>query len=173
ITPYTSFLVTDDVAGKLPMGVNGNQQLFLRRRFAKGFGGGAGAPAKTPAEKRDRVNASRSLGKARRGAAKGSLEGLDAAADDAVRKEGRARSSLSAIRYIGSRTFFKSGNTWYDSTYNAMKDKSVTKVEIGSPAYFRLLKTSPRVAKYLALSNVILRVKGKWYHVAPKAKTKK
>ena len=173
ITPYTSFLVTDDVAGKLPMGNNGNQQLFLRQRFNRGFAGkGAGgfkAP-ETDAAKRDRFSDSRILGGVRRAASKGRLAGLDDAADEAVRKEGGGGSSLKAIRYIGSRTFFRSGKTWYDSAYNAMKHKDVTKIEVGSKAYFALLKRDGRAAKYLALSDVILKVRGKWYHVHPARK---
>ena len=85
-----------------------------------------------------------------------------------MENEGRKGSSLSAIRYIGSRTFYKRGKLWLDGTFNPMKHKSLTDVVIGSKEYFALLEQDSRIAKYLALGDVILPVKGKWYRIAAK-----
>ena len=174
ITPYTSFLVTDDIAGKLPAGGQGGPRPlpFLRRKLAQRLKTAA-APAKNEKAKRKQLRASRGAAKIRRNVAKGRLAGLDKAVDEALEEGGGGRSSLTVLRYIGTRTFYKSGSTWYDGAYKPSKQKDVPKVEIGSKQYFELLAKDGRIAKYLALGDVVLRTKGKWYHiVTPKTKKK-
>jgi Ca-activated chloride channel family protein len=173
VTPYTSFLVTDDVAGKATgkPGSGGSGGFtpmpVLRRQLEARVKAGAQAPQGEDA-KRDRFKTARSVGQFRRGATKGRLGNFDKAADEALGKDGngKMKSSLTVLRYIGSRTFYKGGATWYDSTYDAAKHKDLTKVAVGSKPYFDLLAADGSIAKYLALGDVVLPVKGKWYHIA-------
>ena len=68
------------------------------------------------------------------------------------------------VRYIGSRTFYRGGKTWYEGVYDGKKDKkSLREVKVRSDEYFRLIKQDPRIAKYLALGDVVLKVKSHWY----------
>lgn len=144
----------------------------LRNKLAQRLTTGAAAPRSEKA-KRDRVRSSRGASQIRRNVAKGRLGAFDKAADDALEGDGNGRrSSLSAIRYIGSRTFYKSGDTWYDSEFDAAKRKDLKQVKVGSKLYFELLAKDGGIAKYLALGDVVLQTKGKWYHVTP-AKSKK
>jgi Ca-activated chloride channel homolog len=168
VTPYTSFLVTDDIAGKAKPGSGGFGPMpmpVLRRHLRARLAAGA-APATRPAAKRGRVYAARSFGGIRRGVAKGRIANFDKAADEALGKDarGKKKSSLAVLRYIGSRTFYKGGSTWYESTYDPAKHKDLTKVAVGSKPYFDLLSADAGIAKYLALGDVVLRVKGRWYH---------
>jgi len=170
VTPYTSFLVTDDVAGKAKPGSGGSGGFtpmpVLQRQLELRAAANA-APADDAAAKRDRVYAARGFGGVRRGVAKGRFGDFDKAADEALRKDGKGnkKSSLTVLRYIGSRTFYKGGPTWYESTYDAAKHKDLAKLAVGSKQYFDLLSADGTIAKYLALGDVVLRVKGKWYHV--------
>ena len=183
ITPYTSYLVTDDVAGKSPAGTTGNgiglggggRPGFFRRRVAQRLEAAKATP-KSDAARASRVRDSRQLAQGRQNASKGRLFGLDKAADDAVKEKnnGKPGSSLTAMRYIGTRTFYKGGNTWFDSRYNPAKHaKGLKKVTVGSEQYLTLLSKDGSLAKYLALGDVVLRVGKTWYHIAPAKKNAK
>ncbi len=82
-----------------------------------------------------------------------------------MKQHGREGSSLSAIRYIGPRTFYKRGKEWHDSRFDPAKHKDLKTVKVGSDEYFKLIEQDRRVAKYLALGEMVIEVKGKWYRV--------
>ncbi len=165
VTPYTSFLVADDVvtADTPQLGMQ------LRGRLGRALAP-AGADA---AAKRDRVLESKALAEARRAAdASGGAAGFYNRAEEQLRKAGRSGPALGAIRYIGSRTFYKSGPTWFESTYEPDKVKNVKVVEVGSDEYIELLLKHPRIAKYLALGDVTLQIDKTWYRFeTPKKKS--
>ncbi len=82
-----------------------------------------------------------------------------------MKRRGQNGSSLSAIRYIGSKTFYKRGNDWQESVFDPEKHKQLKTVKVGSDEYFKLLKQDSRLAKYFALGDVVRTVKGKWYRI--------
>jgi Ca-activated chloride channel family protein len=159
ITPYTSFLVTDDIATR------GQQQL------AEGFGNRLrrANAAKPGAPQLVRDAKKRADGRRKGGGSGGAKAFYDSAASELslgndATKEEKERAVLSAIRYIGSKTFYKQRDaSWYESTYETKYAKNVTEVKIGSKKYFDLLSQDGRIAKYLALSDVVMKVNGKWY----------
>ncbi|HUG90683.1 MAG TPA: VIT domain-containing protein [Planctomycetaceae bacterium] len=174
ITPYTSFLVADDISGPAtpgglaggPMPTDSFARGAVRERLAQSEA--ANEPA---ADARDRalgVQLAREAAGARRSYAKGDAAALYEQAEGELRRAGRDGSALEAMHYIGSRTFFKRGADWYESTYDPELHKDVKTIEVGSDEYFRLLDQDERIAKYLALENVVVRVKDRWYRFAPR-----
>ena len=97
---------------------------------------------------------------------------LEAQADAYLARDGKQQSSLQVMRYIGSRTFYQAGTEWQDSIYDPAKHKQVQDVEVGSDEYFKLLKEDARLAKYLALGDVVVPVKGQWYRFVQKQQKK-
>lgn len=188
ITPYTSFLVNDDVS--LRQESNAAPAATARFRKAGGFGLGAGgvaglpgaapaasAPADAEKAKMDRVIESKQINEQRRQFGKGNVAQFEAAADEALKKERdgsgeKDQSSLQVIRYIGNRTFYQSGSEWQDSVYDAKKHTKVQDVEVGSAEYFKLLDQDGRLAKYLALGDVVVPVQGQWYRFVQKPQKK-
>ncbi|MDA1017255.1 MAG: VIT and VWA domain-containing protein [Planctomycetota bacterium] len=182
VTPYTSFLMAEDIAASGPQGSRpnqlagrggfGNRRQLLDKLDAPTSaatpgapGGGAGKPSEE--DRKTRVERARESAQLSRGASKSGLAAYDDQLESELKKAGIEGSSLGVVRYIGSKTFYKRGDEWQDSVYDKAKDK-VTDVEIGSDDYFKLLKEDGRVAKYLALGDVVVKVKSKWYHFVTK-----
>jgi Ca-activated chloride channel homolog len=182
VTPYTSFLVTDDVAGKAtpgpsggpvrlpPVALNRGRQAaevlksLKESQAQQGNGPRAVTASKTAADLRKA--GSRSGG----AAAFGNLaDGYFAGAKGWP--AGR-RSSLQALRYIGTKSFYNYGGVWYEGTFATKDAKSLKKITVGSDAYFTLLAKDGRIAKYLALENVVVRVGKTWYHFESAKKPK-
>ncbi|MFQ5734952.1 MAG: hypothetical protein ACE5KM_23710, partial [Planctomycetaceae bacterium] len=185
ITPYTSFLVTDDVAGKLPPNVGPGgprplpgvifnprrqRQLLLKTLDeAKAAPGGAETVKKSKSSADSRIAAGRSGGAAAFGDA---VDDYIAERDKDGKRTGR-RSSLQALRYIGAKTFYHYAGVWYESAYDAAGHKDVKTVKVGSTEYFALLKKHSRIAKYLALGDVVVRVGKTWYRIDASKTAKK
>jgi Ca-activated chloride channel family protein len=170
VTPYTGFLMADDIVAKDMLQLS---QSF-RRRFGRlegaqatpAFGGaGFGVPASEEAKK-EKVQLSSKLADLKRDAGRsGAAESLDEAADFEYQKYGGKSSALAVLRHIGARTFYKSGPIWYDSRFDPSKHKTTRTVKIGSDAYLKLLDDDTRVAKYLALGEVVLKIGKTWYRI--------
>ncbi len=159
ITPYTSYLMAEDIVHQQP---GRGQQIFLGALKA------ANAPAaQISAEKKaDQVRVAKDLSDARRSSGKGAARALFEEADKAMARSGRNVSALTQMRYIGARTFYHSRDAWYDSVFDVAKDeKNLTTVKLGTDEYFGLLKQDARLAKYLALGEVVIKVKGRWYRI--------
>jgi Ca-activated chloride channel homolog len=183
ITPYTSYLMTDDVTLADPNATTtAGEKLAFRARAlnAGGFGAGGAATLKPaapgadqPAEAKseaetakEAVIASKKLSELRRdGDKSGGATALDSFADDELAQMGNKdrTSTLQALRYIGTLTFYNTGDVWYDSRYDAQKDKIEKTIKIGSDEYIDLLLKDGTLAKYLALGDVVLKVKDTWY----------
>ena len=187
ITPFTSYLVTDDVAGRTNPNTNGKfpapggpprflpvarqRGAVLNKLKAQATGGFGGAQAVKDAKK---FAESRKYGSKSGGAA-----AFSRAAESYLNEDnrdgnaGKKRSSLQTLRYIGTKTFYKSGDAWYEGAYFDKK-REVKKVEVGSKEYFELLAKNRGSAKYFALGDVILRLGKTWYHIhTPKKSVKK
>ncbi len=161
VTPYTSYLMAEDIVTQQQGKAKANQFLFGKLRQA------AATPSPTDEDaKAERVLESRDFANARKeGGESGGAGALYDRADKYLKKHGDGQSSLTAIRYIGARTFYRSGGVWYDSQYDAgkMKETPIKSIKVRSKEYFELLGKHARVAKYLALGEVVLKVDGKWY----------
>jgi len=73
-------------------------------------------------------------------------------------------SAMKRMRYIADRTFYESAGRWYDSRYDAGKDKT-RKVKVRSDDYFKLIDENPAMAKFLALGKVTVEIKGEMIEV--------
>jgi hypothetical protein len=171
--------MTDDVVGK--------DQAEMAQRFNNrfgGLGGGVGglalegapnataspaaktAPANEPADQAAQVRAAKALGDARRARAEsGAADALYELADRELQSESKrdGKNAMHALRYIGSRTFYQSEGVWYDSEFNPEKHKAEKTIKVGSEDYLSLIKSDKAIVKYLALGNVIVKVKDQWY----------
>jgi Ca-activated chloride channel family protein len=187
VTPYTSYLMTDDMIAQ-----NGQRdeaaQLRERLKFAapglNGAPGADGAPATQPAAgpagglggsdaKKLEVEAAKSASEARRALGRGGAGDFDAAADAALElgEESSATSpdaagkpaSLTVMRYIGTKTFYKSGESWFESDFQRDKHKVAKTIQVGSDEYVDLLLKHAGLAKFLALGDLVIQIDGTWY----------
>ncbi len=72
----------------------------------------------------------------------------------------------STIKHVKDKTFYLLDKVWVDSTHK--KETKTKKVEFGSEAYFELLKKKPDLAKYLSIGkHVIICYKGTCYEIHP------
>lgn len=181
VTPYTSFLMADDiVAGNGggpgvapgPMAFGGALRRDVQLKLADADAANAAGNAGGRGERINAVNAAKDLADEKKGMAQSGAAGsFYARAEREMQKQGRDGSALQAVRYIGSRTFYKGADRWYDSEFSPeVKDKP-RRVEIRSKEYFELLDKHVEIAKYLALGDVTMKVGDTWYEfVEPAAK---
>ncbi len=160
VTPYTSYLMAEDIAtgsGATP----GVQRQFLGKLEA------ASAPAADTTQRANQVREAKAASEARRDTDRGAAGRFYDQAEMALKAAGKDGSALSAIRYIGARTFYKSGNDWYDSRYDSEKvaEKDIKRIKVRSDEYFKLLGQDVRLAQYLALGNVVVQIGRDWYRV--------
>ncbi len=185
VTPYTSYLMAEDAYA-----VPGQPLAFGQAQGRAGFGGGGklgdrqqllsrvtrfNAPAAADEKSKvDSVRAAKQIADLRKAGSKSGLEAFDDAAEYAFRTTGKKQdgSSLSALRYIGSKTFYKRGNEWHESEFDAAKHRDITTVEVGSDEYFKLLKEDGRIAKFFALGDVVVQVGKEWYRFEARKKSK-
>lgn len=163
VTPYTSYLLAEDV-GSTPGAPVGRQAIADQLQRAEAAAAPA-APAAPAADRENQVREAKVLAEARRDASRGQVGGFYFQAEKALEKNGRQTSALEAIRYIGARTFYKSGTQWYDSRYDASQvdKRAIRTAKTRSDEYFQLLKREPRIAQYLSLGSVVLQVGQDWY----------
>lgn len=172
VTPYTSFLVTDDVVNARPaelaarFGAVGQPRLRAAD-IAAAPAGEAFSGAPMPAARRQELQAesvrdAKQQAENRGGYRLGKANALDSAADEAVRALGRREPALAALRFIGSKTFYKHGDEWFDADYDP-DIKNVQSVAVGSDEYFKLISAHRDLPRYLALENVTVQVGGTWY----------
>ncbi len=187
ITPYTAYLMTDDVVAEGTPAANGAPGAPLAGFFRGDAAGrqsqraqvlnklGAAKAAETrpsaAGEKQELVRDAKGLNDLRRNVSgQGAAGAYAEEAERQLRASGKDGSSLAAIRYIGTRTFYKQGSQWIDGRYDTAEKKTLQQIEVGSDEYFKLLAADPRLAKYLALGDVLLEVKGQWYQVQTQRK---
>lgn len=162
VTPYTSFLVTEEGADA------GTAQELGRRRFelmsanaaSSGFSGGAAAAASAREDSQELKAMSASVATVRGGvsvdmlaaAPAAALEASEARAREDLKKEGRAPVET---RTVGDKTFYRRGKTWTDAdaeSEEAAGARTAT-VTAGSPEYFELLAKAPELARWFALGD--------------------
>jgi Ca-activated chloride channel family protein len=136
ITPYTSFLVTED-----------------RRHFETFVPG-------TDEEEMDMMTAPSMLTEEKGGFALDSAEKMKSLKET----ETVTGSGLMSIKQVGDRTFFFRDDTWIDSRYD--EGTSLTDLKFDGNKYWDFLSDHPDAGKYLALGeSVIFEHEGTWYRV--------
>ena len=171
VTPYTSFLVTEEGANNHVMNDMGRRrfEMLSQNAAASGFSGGA-AMAKSAQMDSLQLGSMGGGGaggavSAVRGssgqfmpapsaaaAAPAALEAMDKKARADLQNEGRASV---ATRTVGDKTFYKRGKTWMDADAETDEARSAktASVKAGSPEYFELLAKAPELARWFALGD--------------------
>lgn len=156
VTPYTSFLMTDDLA----LQTKTTQVRNFVSRMRSNNGGLRGQAWGYDAVKYACEQASN-----RSGLAKNGIGGkFYDQAQLALQQEGKsAAKAMSAIRYVGNRTFYCAKDVWYDSRFEAgQKQQKIEDVDVGSPRYFALLKGNTWLGKCMAQGDVVVQVGKNW-----------
>ena len=144
LTPYTSWLVLEDVKAQAGMGGDPrgriptpqgpgvvNDMEAARDSMSLSTGGGA-------------VQSSRSAEKLKKGDY--------SLGEGGGGSEGKyARSIRETMKQIGDKTFYLNNGVWYDSNFSADKKDKIVKIKYLSDEYFDLIKKEPQLAKYMAL----------------------
>jgi Ca-activated chloride channel family protein len=173
VTPYTSYLITEDGFDMTRARREAGRQIAALRKDARtsGFGGGGGVARRAQ-------NASRFFG-AIRGASTASapmvadsalpglamgdkamaykssssmmLEAEERVFDD-LKKEGK---NVVGMRHVSGKTFYHRGGAWIDGAYEAGAAKKTVRIKHGDQQYMDLLAKSPRLARWLALGKRI------------------
>ncbi len=141
ITPYTSFLITEDDIAPMPLGAAEEGAAFETQFHAPASGQAAV----------DAAEMSANLAEAE----------APMAAPTAMRIEADEAGANSAdvgaqrVRYVADRTFVWRDGVWTDTTYDA---ESMTPVQVTflSDAYFALLDLDPLVGEFLALGEQVI-----------------
>jgi Ca-activated chloride channel family protein len=163
ITPYTSFLITeDDIFTQ--SGVE-EAQGFVQTESAQAFSAPSGADAVGAAEAAaDLASANAPMQPAPNA---GAFREKDEEGGDMG--GGESANEAQALRYVADRTFVWRDGTWIDTLYNA-DDMTPVEVEFLSDDYFDLLELDPAIGEFLALGEHVLFVwGGTAYEVLPTA----
>ena len=151
MTPYTSFLVTEDQATPEILTRATTAVEEARTRFLRS---GRGRPAAQPANaKLGRLSAAES--KVAESERLQELQVQEQLADTAI-----------TVKQVKNKTFHLRKGVWVDTTHKP--ETETKKIEFGSDAYFELLKKEPDLSKYLAIGkHVIVSYKGTSYEIHP------
>jgi len=169
VTPYTSFLIQEEVTGRRPVSQNNeedyDERLYsnmphVQGRYGDNYSGGYSTGDSASGEVN--VQASKVLKE---------YEKADtvqpAPASEAYREGGLTKDVAESIKTVEDKTFYLKSGIWTDSLYKDGKDK--IEVKFLSDKYFELLKTCPKLGKYLSIgNNVIVLFEGKAYHISDK-----
>jgi Ca-activated chloride channel family protein len=143
VTPYTSFLVTEDMKDLARGGRNSEQ---LQRRY-KAMQPADAAGSNAPASGEMAVLRSREERKIKE------ADAADGFAD-----------SLSSVRMVGSKTFILKDAVWIDTEYKAEARLPKVEAAFGSEEFFKLVSDKPALAEFFALGKkVIVVLEGKVY----------
>ena len=153
MTPYTSFLVTEEEKQNMLAG-RGTAELRRRARVTtapRALNAPSAATTK-PAAKAAELKAEQAI------SASKSLQKMQT--------DAQIQDSATVIKQVKSKTFHLIKDVWVDSTHNP--ETKTTKIEFGGEKYFELLKKEQEIAKYLAIGkHVIVCYKGTCYEIHP------
>ena len=161
MTPYTSFLVTEEGShGRMLSRAAGVQSgRGNAKRAVRGRSSSTQSAVPLSASKVSTVEAKTAAD----AAAESIVESISV---QRMQKANQLAITGSAIKHVKDKTFYLLDKVWVDSTHK--KDAKTTKVEFGSKAYFDLLKKEPNLAKYLSVGkHVIVCYKGTCYEIHP------
>lgn len=166
VTPYTSFLVTEEGADGRLAAEQGRRRFdaLARNAAASGFDGGAAGRAAQ--EDSLQLGAfSGAVGAVRGGGSGGAwaapasapaamLKKFEAKARAQLRDEGRAAVET---RTVGDKTFYRRGAAWVDADAEAEEAVAAPRrtVKARGEDYFELLRATPALAKWFALGDEV------------------
>lgn len=150
VTPYTSYLVTDDmITHGSPVSEEFQGERLSAALVAREVGG-------------------KFKSYARRGRWSGAHEaGLFYLDNLAVQSTGRTEKEvMQKVRNIGPKTFYVSDGVWYDGVYDPKLYPDVVDVTQGSDEYKALIEKLPGLARYFSLTKVVVLYRGQVYRVS-------
>lgn len=156
MTPYTSFLVTEeDSPGRM---------LSQLQRFQRGR---SNRPVPVTAPRAPSTTDSGvELSEVRIAESKAARLVIESITVQEMQEAEQLAVTQSTIKHVKDKTFYLLDKVWVDSTHK--KDAKTTKVEFASTAYFELIKKEPDLAKYLSVGkHVIICYKGTCYEIHP------
>jgi Ca-activated chloride channel homolog len=146
VTPYTSFLVTEDTERAARREMPAEQRRMLDS-MAKPPIGGAGAPAKVSGESAV----------------------VYSQAERKMKDSDKVESPemfIASIRSVGEKTFQLKGEEWVDTEIKDSSTMPKVEVKFGSDEFFNLIMKEPKLADYFSLGKkVSVAFKGKIYRV--------
>ena len=147
LTPYTSFFADDGATGNQNLALNVRRADLLLKKLEVTAG-------KAGFAQRD---AKAKLQRATTAAPSGAARYRKADSDELV--------IVNTVKNLGSKTFYRRGKQWVDSTVTAELEKKAIKIKRYSKAYFALVDQYGKdVAKYLAIDEpVVLKLGSKVY----------
>ena len=151
VTPYTSYLVTDDikVANSRPL----PRDRSTRARVANAPGSGSGGLGSTIEQVTITGSADVAASKAEKSLRES--EGING-----------ADQTLATTRTVGDKTFLLKDNIWIDTEFKDGSRLSVVELKFGSDQFFATISEEPKLADYFALGEkVIVVFGGKVYKV--------
>lgn len=156
VTPYTSFLVTEDMKDDPVFTHLQRGRINEARQFSRSTGIPASTTKSAKLAESSAVVPSFS-------AIKDSVELQD------IKIQEQLAETSEVIRVVKDKTFHLKKDVWVDSVHKP--ETKTTKIEFGSDAYFKLLKNEPELAKYLAIGkHVIVCYKKTCYEIHPPKK---
>ncbi len=171
VTPYTSFLMTDDIVGSpTKPGMTGAVTSSLRQLRAK-----EAAADRDDLARKDAVAAAWAQNEAKKGyAANGAGAKLYDQAErlqsgqanpDAPNAQA-ATPAIAQLHYVGARTFYNRQNVWYDAGYDPEQhEKAIQNLKFTSKEFIELLDRNPRAAKYMVFDDCIVQIGTQWYRL--------
>ncbi len=158
MTPYTSFLVTEEQKQNDVLSQRGRTNSLSRM--------GRSVRAKSaPAPKLSAVRADST------GGVQSVVPSVETSVQEsielqALQTQEQLAETIDAVKQVKNKTFHLKDGVWIDTTHKS--ETKTTKIEFGSDAYFDLLKKEPDISKYLAIGkHVIVSYKGTSYEIHP------
>ena len=164
ITPYTSFLITDDDI--FTQQGREEAQIMFEAEADESFGATSGEIAVDASEAAAGLSSANAPMEAPMPTTE-FRDGADANSAPGTMREGASSPTGQTIQYVADRTFVWRDGAWVDTQYDA---DTMTPVEVPflSDAYFDLLDLDPVVGEFLALGEHVLFVwDGVAYEVVP------
>lgn len=145
VTPYTSFLVTDDVKD-----ASLNRVPFFDRTQSQSIrGSGGGNPPAGAPTGREAVARSRAENEMKQSASNSTLDQY-----------------VESLRTVGNKTFLLKDGVWVDTEFKPDSALQVVKLKFGSDEFFSLILAEPQLSEFFALGQkIVLVYKGKVYQV--------
>lgn len=145
VTPYTSFLIADDVGKRDLASMRARAGESFRKEAAGGWGAASAPAAMEESKLKDGLHAFDSY-------------------EMAGRSTGQTEQQvMEKMRIIASKNFYNEGGVWTDSTFDPEKHKEFVDLKIRSDDFVKIVDAKPGLAKYLSLGRVIVVYQGKVY----------
>ena len=158
MTPYTSFLVTEEQKQNGVLSQRGRTNSLSR--MARSVRAKSAPAPKLSAVRADSTGGVQSVVPSVETSVQESIE------LQALQTQEQLAETIDAVKQVKNKTFHLKDGVWIDTTHKS--ETKTTKIEFGSDAYFDLLKKEPDISKYLAIGkHVIVSYKGKSYEIHP------